>query len=74
VLIRAGERNDAQKNLAKKSMPLRKAYLRSMIDVIDAQIRMRSSRDVFERAILAGRPPGGRNWFADEYQVARHSE
>jgi site-specific DNA recombinase len=39
------------------SVPLRKAYLQSIIDVVevdDHQIRMKGSKDVLERAVLAG--------------------
>ena len=38
------------------SVPFRKAYLQSLIDVIevdDAQIRIKGSKDVLERAVLA---------------------
>jgi site-specific DNA recombinase len=47
-----------RENLTSGSMPFRKAYLRSLVDVIevdDAQIRIKGSKDVLERAILAGR-------------------
>jgi hypothetical protein len=43
-------------NLTTGSTPFRKAYLRSLIDVIevdDAQIRIKGSKDVLERAVLA---------------------
>ena len=39
------------------SVPFRKAYLQSIIDVVevdDHQIRIKGSRDVLERAVLAG--------------------
>jgi len=39
------------------SVPFRKAYLQSLIDVVevgDRQIRIKGSKDVLERAILAG--------------------
>ena len=45
-----------RENLTTGSTPFRKAYLRSLIDVIevdDAQIRIRGSKDVLERAVLA---------------------
>jgi site-specific DNA recombinase len=48
-----------RENLTTGSMPFRKAYLRSLIDVIEvdgAQIRIRGSKDVLERAVLASRP------------------
>src|SRR5262249_31474430 len=48
-----------RENLTTGSTPFRKAYLRSMIDVIevdDAQIRIKGSKDVLERAVLASRP------------------
>jgi hypothetical protein len=47
-----------RENLTTGSTPFRKAYLRSLIDVIevdDAQIRIRGSKDVLERAVLASR-------------------
>jgi hypothetical protein len=40
------------------SVPFRKVYLRSLIDVIevdDAQIRIKGSKDILERAVLASR-------------------
>ena len=40
------------------SVPFRKAYLQSLIDVVevdDHQIRIKGSKDVLERAVLAGR-------------------
>jgi len=39
------------------SVPFRKAYLQSLIDVVevdDTQIRIKGSKDVLERAVLAG--------------------
>ena len=47
-----------RENLKTGSTPSRKAYLRSLIDVIevdDAQIRIKGSKDVLERAVLASR-------------------
>ena len=47
-----------RENLTTGSTPFRKAYLRSLIDVIevdDAQIRIKGSKDVLERAVLASR-------------------
>jgi site-specific DNA recombinase len=38
------------------SVPFRKAYLRSLIDIVevdDHQIRIKGSKDVLERAVLA---------------------
>ena len=61
-----------RENLTTGSTPFRKAYLRSLIDVIevdDEQVRIKGSKDVLERAVVASR--GGRTAFADEYQVAR---
>lgn len=46
-----------RENLRTGSTPFRKAYLRSLVDVIevdDAQIRIRGSKDLLERAVLAG--------------------
>lgn len=45
-------------NLTNGSTAFRKAYLQSIIDVIevdDAQIRIKGSKDVLEQAVLAGR-------------------
>jgi DNA invertase Pin-like site-specific DNA recombinase len=45
-----------RENLTTGSTPFRKAYLRSLIDVIevdDAQIRIKGSKDVLEKAVLA---------------------
>jgi site-specific DNA recombinase len=47
-----------RENFTSGSIPFRKAYLRSLIDVIgvdDAQIRIKGSKDVLERAVLASR-------------------
>ena len=47
-----------RENLTSGSVPFRKAYLRSLVDMIevdDAQIRIKGSKDVLERAVLAGR-------------------
>lgn len=52
------------------SIPFRKAYLQSLIDVIevdDDQIRIKGRRDVLERVVLAQRHADPRG-FADEYQ------
>ena len=46
-----------RENLTSGSTPFRKAYLRSLIDVIEvdhAQVRIKGSKDVLERAVLAG--------------------
>jgi hypothetical protein len=48
----------APKNFTSGSIPFRKAYLQSLIDVIevdDTQIRIKGSKDVLERAVLASR-------------------
>jgi site-specific DNA recombinase len=45
-----------RENLTTGSTPFRKAYLRSLIDIVevdDAQIRIKGSKDVLERAVLA---------------------
>ena len=45
-----------RENLTSGSTPFRKAYLRSLIEVIevdDAQVRIKGSRDVLEKAVLA---------------------
>ena len=47
-----------RENLTSGSVPFRKAYLRSLVDVIevdDAQVRIKGSKDVLERAVLASR-------------------
>jgi site-specific DNA recombinase len=46
-----------RENFSTGSVPFRKAHLRSLIDVVevdDAQIRIKGSKDVLERAVLAG--------------------
>ena len=48
-----------RENLTTGTTPFRKAYLRALIDVIevdDAQIRIKGSKDLLERAVLASRP------------------
>ncbi|MFL6823797.1 MAG: hypothetical protein ACJ8FA_14650 [Xanthobacteraceae bacterium] len=43
------------------SVPFRKAYLQSLIDIVevdDHRIRIKGSKDVLERAVLAGRAAG----------------
>ena len=47
-----------RENFTSGSIPLRKAYLQPLIDVIevdDTQIRIKGSKDVLERAVLASR-------------------
>jgi site-specific DNA recombinase len=47
-----------RENLTTGSTPFRKAYLRSLIDVIevdDAHIRIKGSKDILEKAVLANR-------------------
>ena len=47
-----------REQLTSGSVPFRKAYLRSLVDVIevdDAQVRIKGSKDVLERAVLASR-------------------
>jgi Recombinase zinc beta ribbon domain len=47
-----------RENFSSGSIPFRKAYLQSLIDVIevdDTQIRIKGSKDVLERAVLASR-------------------
>jgi site-specific DNA recombinase len=44
------------------SVPFRKAYLQSLIDTVevdDHHIRIRGSKEVLERAVLAGQAAGG---------------
>ena len=50
-----------RENFASGSIPFRKAYLQPLIDVIevdDHQIRIKGSKDVLERAILATQTEG----------------
>jgi site-specific DNA recombinase len=45
-----------RENFTAGSVPFRKAYLRSLVDVIevdDRQVRIKGSKDVLERAVLA---------------------
>ncbi len=47
-----------RENITSGSIPFRKAYLQSLIDVVevdDAQVRIKGSKDVLERAVLASR-------------------
>jgi hypothetical protein len=47
-----------RENFTSGSIPFRKAYLQSLIEVIevdDTQIRIKGSKDVLERAVLASR-------------------
>jgi site-specific DNA recombinase len=48
-----------RENLTNGSIPFRKAYLRSLVDVIeidDTRIRIKGNKDELERAVLASRP------------------
>jgi site-specific DNA recombinase len=50
-----------RENFTAGSVPFRKAYLRSIVDVVevdDHQIRIKGSKDVLERAVLAGQVAG----------------
>ncbi|MBI5908714.1 MAG: hypothetical protein HY848_01980 [Betaproteobacteria bacterium] len=47
-----------RENFSTGSSPFRKAYLQSLIDVIevdDSRIRIKGSKDLLEKAVLAGR-------------------
>ena len=47
-----------RENLTTGSTPIQKAYLRSLIDIIevdDAQVRIKGSKDMLEKAIFARR-------------------
>ncbi len=49
-------------NLTSGSVPFRKAYLRSIIDIVevdDTRVRIKGSKDVLERAVLTN--PSGEN-------------
>jgi site-specific DNA recombinase len=49
-------------NLTNGSVPFRKAYLRSIIDIVevdDTRVRIKGSKDVLERAVLTN--PSGEN-------------
>src|SRR5258705_13280636 len=50
-----------RENLNTGSVPILKAFLQTIIDVVevdDHQIRIKGSRDVLERAVLAGQADG----------------
>ena len=50
-------RRSMRERFTSGSVPFRKAYLQSLIDVVevdDRQIRIKGSTDVLERAVLAG--------------------
>jgi hypothetical protein len=52
-----------RENFTTGSVPFRKAYLQSLINVIevdDHQIRIKGSRDVLEKAVLASQ--SGQSW------------
>ena len=57
-----------RQKLTSGSVPFRKAYLRSLVDVIevdDAQIRIKGCKDLLERAILASRAGMSLRWRGD---------
>src|SRR5262249_8508150 len=54
----AGFLSPMREHFTTGSVPFRKAYMRSLIDVIevdDSQIRIKGSKDVLERAVMASR-------------------
>ena len=66
-----------RENFTTGSVPFRKAYLQSLIDVIevdDAQIRIKGSKDVLERAVLAGGAgPVGGSQMSTRWRAGRDS-
>ena len=70
-----------RENFTAGSIPFRKAYLQSLIDVIevdDTQIRIKGSKDILERAVLASRTgtyPGSQmstEWRAIQNKMRTH--
>ena len=58
------------------SVPFRKAYLQSIIDVVevdDHQIRIKGSRDVLERAVLAGQAADSGSQTSTRWRARRDS-
>jgi site-specific DNA recombinase len=66
-----------RENLTTGSTPFRKAYLRSLIDLIevdDAQVRIKGSNDVLERAVLArGSGPEPRSQMSTKWRARNDS-
>ncbi|YBW41060.1 recombinase family protein [Nitrobacter sp. TKz-YC01] len=66
-----------RENLTTGSTPFRKAYLRTLIDVIevdDAQIRIKGSKDMLERAVLASQTgPELRSQMSTKWRARRDS-
>lgn len=66
-----------RENLSTGSIPLRKAYLQSLIDVIevdDHQIRIKGSKDVVEKAVLAAQNGGsGCSQMSTKWRAGRDS-
>jgi site-specific DNA recombinase len=65
-----------RENFTNGSVPFRKAYLQSLIDVIevdDAQIRIKGSKDVLERAVLASTGVVGGSQMSTRWRARRDS-
>jgi site-specific DNA recombinase len=66
-----------RENLTTGSIPFRKAYLRTLIDVIevdDTRIRIKGSKDVLERAVLASQAVGdGRSQMSTKWRTRHDS-
>ena len=58
------------------STPFRKAYLQSLIDVVevdDKQIRIKGSKEVLERAVLAGQVAEAGSQMSTRWRARRDS-
>ena len=66
-----------RENFSTGSIPFRKAYLRSLIDVIeidDHQVRIKGSKDLLEKAVLAGQNgQGGCSQMSTRWRARRDS-
>lgn len=65
-----------QENFSSGSIPFRKAYLRALVDVIevdDQQIRIRGSKDLLEKAILAQNPESWCSQMSTGWRARRDS-
>jgi site-specific DNA recombinase len=65
-----------RENLTSGSVPFRKAYLQSLIEVIevdDHQVRIKGSKDVLERAVVTGLGGGTGSQMSTGWRAARNS-
>ena len=66
-----------RENFSTGSVPFRKAYLQSLIESIevdDGQVRIRGSKDVLEKAVLAGQNgPGWCSQMSTKWRAGRDS-